>query len=60
MNRYKFFSTNQKDYTVYGAIWDKGSSPTLTKAGSMVGVTIGAGVDTTPRNRTNYKRKWNA
>jgi len=48
MNMRNFFMAAQKDRTIYGATWNKGESPVLTKSGSMAGVTIGAGVDSTP------------
>lgn len=48
MNMRNFLMAAQKDRTIYGATWDKGESPILTKSGSMAGVTIGAGVDNTP------------
>lgn len=35
------------DNKIYGVSWDKGSSPTLTRTDSAVGLTANAGVDTT-------------
>jgi len=48
MTKSKFILAHRKDPFIYGAVWDKGSSPVLTKAGAIAGVTIAPGVDTTP------------
>ena len=46
-NRRKIILFNNQSAKIYGVSWNKGSSPTLTRTNSAVGMVANAGVDTT-------------